>query len=261
MGKAEEAIQLLSNVCEQFERYCKQYNGKAAIKKQTWDSPLGPLDVAISRGDVFEKASLVYSDLEIGTPPMLAEKTGHKDPTLKARVLEIHLFPVNPHIPKVYIELRVHFTKNIILAGGTDIYPYFPNQEDHDLFADRMQQLCKHHGLDYEALRKVRADFFKSKYRKVNVGSHAGIYFFQLEEDKLPFFKDMAETFFKAYSEVVEKRKNTNYSQDDIEHKMKVHGEWVQWTLLEDDGTKFGLEKGIPLDALLGSILPPLAKF
>ena len=115
------------------------------------------------------------------------------------------------------------------------------------------------HGQDYDALRKVRADFFKSRYTEQNVGSHAGIYSFQLAAEHFPFFQEMAEAFFSAYALLINKRKDEVFSQKDIEYKNKLHGQWVQWILLEDEGTRFGLDKGIPAEALLGAILPPLA--
>lgn len=261
MSRAEEVIKFLNDVQSNFEGFCQRFNAGAEIEKKSWDSPLGPLHVAISRGDVLEKASSVYCDLEIDTPPVLAEKMGWQGTKMQALVLEIGIHPVNPHIPKGYIELRANIGQSVVLAGGTDIFPYLQNQDDIELFADRLKEVCRKHGQDYESMRKVRADFFKSKYRKEDVGSHAGIYFFYLEEEKFPFFKDMAEIFFKVYGELVEKRKNESFSQDEKEHKLKLHGEWAQWILLEDEGTKFGLEKGIPPDALLGAILPPVAKF
>jgi coproporphyrinogen III oxidase len=261
MSRAKEVIQFLHDIENQFEEFCQKFNIGVGLEKKLWDSPLGDIRVVISRGDVFEKASAIYCDLEIDTPPVLAEKTGAKDARMQALVLEIGIHPVNPYIPKGYIELRANIGESVVLAGGTDIFPYFPKQNDIDLFADRIKSICSKHGQDYESMRKVRADFFQSKYRKGSVGSHAGIYFFQLAEEKLPFFKDMAETFFDAYEELVKKRKAESFTQKDREHQRKLHGEWVQWILLEDDGTRFGLEKGIPPDALLGAILPPVAKF
>ena len=261
MSKEKEVINFLNDVQTQFEGFCQRFNAGAELEKKSWDSPLGPLNVAISRADVLEKASSVYCNLEIDTPPVLAEKMGWQGSKMKALVLEIGIHPVNPHIPKGYIELRANIAQNVVLAGGTDIFPYLPNQDDAALFADKIKQVCINHGQDYESMKKVRADFFKSKYRNENVGSHAGIYFFYLEEEKFSFFKDMTETFFKVYGELVEKRKDESYSRDEKELKLKLHGEWAQWILLEDEGTKFGLEKGIPPDALLGAILPPLAKF
>jgi len=124
-----------------------------------------------------------------------------------------------------------------------------------------MKELCKRHEQDYEKLRKVREDFFVSKYRKDKVGSHAGIYSFHLEEKDFEFFKDMAGTFFKTYGAIVEKGKGKSFTEEERALMLKTHGIWTQWILLEDEGTKYGLEKGIPPDALLGAILPPFATF
>jgi coproporphyrinogen III oxidase len=67
--------------------------------------------------------------------------------------------------------------------------------------------------------------------------------------------------FFQLYGETIERGKARHFTPEDVERKLLIHGIWTQWVLLEDEGTKYGLEKGIPPDALLGAILPPRATF
>jgi coproporphyrinogen III oxidase len=262
MEQINQVTDFLLSVQNKFEAFCAEFNQGVKIEKNSWDSKIGPTDVMISRGEVFEKASLVYCDLEIDTPPVLAEKLDKKGSRMRALVLEIGIHPNNPKVPKAYIELRANIVEDkVILAGGTDIFPYFENEEDVKYFAKEIKSVCDGHGQDYEALRKVRADFFQSKYRKCNVGSHAGIYFFYLEAEKIDFFKQMAETFFDAYKVIIENNKDKSFDQADIDYKYMLHGQWAQWILVEDEGTRFGLDMGIHPDALLGPILPPIAKF
>lgn len=261
MSIAEETIQFLKDTQQEFDGYCQKHNAGAELEKKSWDTPLGPVQVVLSRGKIFEKASYIYCDLEIETPPILAEKMGWHDKKMRALVLEIGLHPVNPHVPKGYIELRANIGDSVILAGGTDLFPYFPNDEDRDVFAQAIKDACAGHGVDYEALRKVRADFFQSKFRKVKVGYHAGIYTFHLGGDNLPFFRDMAKTFFATYGDIIQKRQTEPVSEADRQHQLKLHGQWAEWIMVEDEGTRFGLIKGIPPEALLGAILPPIATF
>ena len=262
MTDRNEIVGFLSGVSSQFEQFCLSHKPSGKVEKQTWDTPMGPLDVMRSSGEVFEKAGSIYCDLTIETPPVLAENLGQKGSTAEAFVLEINCYPVNPFIPRGYMELRVNITDRIVFAGGTDIFPYFPDaDEDSGFFAEGMKELCQSHGQDYVQLQKTRAEFFMSKYTKEKVGSHAGIYSFQLAEDTFPFFKGIAESFFSLYSEILSRGEGRNYTASDQEKKQKIHGLWAQWVLLEDEGTKYGLEKGIPPDALLGAILPPRAIF
>ena len=251
----------LQGVITQFDEFCSRFNFPETIEKNTWDSRLGPLDVYTSKGPVFEKASLIYCDLTIDTPPVLAEKLGQAGSTAEALVVEMNLFPVNPCVPKGYLELRVNITDKVVFAGGTDIFPYFNREDDSSSFANGIKKLCSQYGQDYSALRQARINFFKSKYRKGTVGSHAGIYSFHLEDSAFPFFQDLAATFFSLYGGIVEKRNTEAFTEHDIEHKLKLHGLWAEWILLEDSGTKYGLDQGIPAEALLGSILPPKATF
>lgn len=256
-----DVVTFLAGVNEQFEQFCTRYNPAGRVDKKSWETPMGRLDVVRSSGAVFEKAASIFCDLTIETPPVLAEKLGQKGSTAEAFVLEINCYPVNPHIPRGYMELRANITDTIVFAGGTDIFPYFPVEEDAAFFARGMQEMCGEHGKDYETLRKTRADFFISKFRNAKVGSHAGIYSFHLEAKDFLFVKDMAESFFRLYGILVEKGGKQNFTADEQERMRAIHGTWVEWVLLEDSGTRYGLEKGIPPEALLGAILPPQATF
>ena len=248
----------LADVIKRFEQFSLSHNPSGNVDTKSWDTPMGRLDVMKSGGDTFEKAGLIYCDLSIETPPVLAENLGQQGSKAQVYVLELNFYPHNPFIPRGYMELRANITDRLVLAGGTDIFPYFSrHDEDSTFFADGMNELCASHGQDYNQLQKTRADFFVSKYRKDKVGSHAGIYSFQLAEKDFTFFKEIAETFFRLYGEIVEKGKTRPFTPEDVESKLLIHGIWTQWILLEDEGTKYGLEKGIPPDALLGGILPP----
>lgn len=261
MLESSEVKKFLQEVSNHFENFCTLYNPKGRVERKSWDIDLGHLEVKTFRGETFEKASSIFCDLEIDIPPILAEKLGQKGTKAQVQVLEINLYPVNPYIPRGYIELRSNKTDRLVLAGGTDLFPYFPKDSDNTLFADGIKNLCSQHHKSYDELRKIRMDFFQSKYRKLKVGIHAGIYSFHLEENDYPFFQDLAQTFFKLYGNIVEKRRDEKFTDKEIEEKLKIHGLWVEWVLLEDEGTKFGLERGIPPDALLGAILPPKAVF
>ncbi len=261
MVKIEEVKDYLISVQKTFKDFCTRFNPETALVENCWDHKLGPLATAISRGMVFEKASWVYCDLMIDTPPELANQTGFKEPKMRCLVLEIAFHPQNPNVPKSYIELRAHNAGGVILAGGTDIFPYFANSKVEELFASRIQKICQQQGQDYEQLRRIRADFFQSKFRNTKVGSHTGIYSFALSGDAFDFIKAMTDTFFDTYSEIVQQYNCIEFTDDDKLQQQKLHGEWAEWILAEDEGTRFGLLQGIPPDALLGAILPPVARF
>ena len=183
MVEKNDVVTFLDDVIKRFEQFSLSHTSRGKVDTESWDTPMGRLDVMKSSGDIFEKAGLIYCDLAIETPPVLAEKLGQQGSKAQVYVLEINFYPHNPFIPRGYMELRVNITDTVVLAGGTDIFPYCSrHEEDNTFFADGMKELCASHGQDYNQLRKIRADFFVSKYRKEKVGSHAGIYSFQLPE-------------------------------------------------------------------------------
>jgi coproporphyrinogen III oxidase len=258
MPTGDQILDFLKDTRKRFDAFCKQFDPESEIEELNYDCPLGPLQqTAICRGKVLEKASCTLCDLEVDTPPMLYEQMEVKIPKMRALCLEATFFPGNPKVPKTYLELRANIAGDVILAGGTDIFPYFPNQEDHDLMATPIKALCAEHGQDYNALQKTRAEFFKSHYRNQKVGSQAGIYSFSLPESAFDFFTAMADTYFSVSEELVNKHKDEPCSPEDKALQSKLHGQWAQWIMLEDEGTLWGLRKGIPIDALLSAILPP----
>jgi len=251
----------LTDQKDRFTAFCGSCDPAGSDERKRWDCPLGAIETIVWRGAVFEKASAIYCDLEIETPPVLARTLGTQQQRMRALVLEMNLFPYNPRIPKGYMELRANMPGATILAGGTDLFPYDSDDEAGGMLAARLEEVCSRHGQDYQALRAVRADFFKSKYTGAKVGSHAGIYFFFLEERHFPFYRDMAAAFYDVYADIVGRRGGAPPTAQERQHMLRLHGQWAQWILLEDDGTRFGLDKGIPAEALLGAILPPLAAF
>ena len=251
----------LHNQKRVFEEFCRLYDTSGDFHAKDWICPLGTVEVLMWRGQIFEKASAIFCDLQIDTPQVLAQTLSTPPDVMRTLVLEINLFPANPHVPKGYVELRAHVVGKTIFAGGTDLFPYVEEQEAIETFSSHIHQLCRNHRQDYKALRNARANFFRSKYTGRNVGSHTGIYFFWLDQEDFPFFQDMASTFFQAYAEIISKRTALHVSAQERARMLSEHGQWVQWILLEDAGTRFGLDKGIPAEALLGAILPPLAAF
>jgi len=140
MVEKNDVVTFLDDVIKRFEQFSLLHNASKKVDTESWDTPMGRLDVMRSTGDTFEKAGLIYCDLAIETPPVLAEKLGQQGSKAQVYVLEINFYPHNPYIPRGYMELRVNITDTIVLAGGTDIFPYFSqHEEDSTFFADGMK--------------------------------------------------------------------------------------------------------------------------
>ncbi len=257
----DEMIDYFLEVEKRFVNFCDQFNGEGQAKRNSWDCAIGEVRNVIWRGDVFEKASAVYCNISVDTPQTLLSKMKNKVATMDALVLEINIFPNNPYIPKIYLELRANLTDKLILAGGTDIFPYYDNKKDEEIFAQRIARVCDDHNQEFSKLQKNRADFFKSKLTSEKVGAHAGIYIFSLDVECIKIFKDMADVFFDAYAEIIDLHSNDAYAGRDKIYQQVLHGKWAQWIMIEDEGTLFGLREGIPAEALLGGILPPIARY
>jgi len=86
MVDRNDIVAFMNDVSEQFEKFCSEYNPSGKADTQSWDTPMGRLDVVIQSGKVFEKAGSIFCDLEIETPPVLAKELGQKGSKAEAFV-------------------------------------------------------------------------------------------------------------------------------------------------------------------------------
>ena len=178
----------LMEVIERSLAFFKGYN-KTDFVKRSWEIPIGKVDVFVCEGDFFEKASIIYCDVNVDVPPTIAGDSKQGGGKANAKVLEIHTFPSNPRVPKIYIEFRSHASDTIYFAGGTDIFPAVPDEEALRDFQEGLEGLCNRHSKNYEELRQVRMGFFKSKYRQMEKFSTVGIYSFKWPPEDFNFIK------------------------------------------------------------------------
>jgi coproporphyrinogen III oxidase len=148
-------------------------------------------------------------------------------------------------------------------GGGADLNPALPYEEDTRSFHAALKAACDAHGSDYyDRYSKWCEEYFWLPHRKVARGV-GGIFYDRLEGDFDPnfaFTRAVGETFLKAFPPIVRRRMNSDWSQADMDRLLEFRGRYVEFNLLYDRGTIFGLKTNGNVDAILMS-LPPLAKW
>jgi coproporphyrinogen III oxidase len=168
----------------------------------------------------------------------------------------------NPKIPAFHFNTRFIVTSKEWFGGGMDATPSFNDKKEKKLIHQRLKKLCKLNNKDYNMYKKWCDAYFYLPHRKESRG--IGGVFFDYEtknwEKNFKFVQDLGIEFIDITKKIILNKKKLNWSQRDKEQQLYKRGRYVEFNLLYDRGTKFGLNSGGNIDSILMS-LPPLAKW
>ncbi|MEM7746683.1 MAG: oxygen-dependent coproporphyrinogen oxidase [Pseudomonadota bacterium] len=233
----------------------------------------GGLMSVMRGGRVFEKVgvnvSTVFGVLGERAQLAMASRKGipgmKDDPRFWASGISLVANMQNPHVPAVHMNTRMFWTPHAWwFGGGSDLNPCIEYEEDTSHFHSQQQAHLDPHGEDLYPRLKVWADeyfYIPHRHRARGVG---GIFMDDQcsgdWEADFALTQDIGRAFLPAYTPLVEKRRNTPWSEDDKNTQLVHRGLYAEYNLVYDRGTKFGLETGHDANAVLMS-LPPLAKW
>ena len=233
----------------------------------------GGVMATLKNGRIFEKVGVNVSAV-YGTLAPEAQKsiTARKaipelknDPRFWASGISLVAHMRNPLTPAIHLNTRMFWTPHAWwFGGGTDLNPSIQNDEDTIFFHQTLKSRCDMHNKNYYKKFKEWADeYFFIPHRKVARGV-GGIFFDDLctgnWEKDFAFTRDVGEAFLEAYIPIVKKHYLKEWTQEDKKIQEQKRGLYAEFNLVYDRGTKFGLQTGHNIDAVLMS-LPPTAKW
>jgi len=220
--------------------------------------------INVMKGTTFEKVgvncSAVWGDLE----PEFARNLPGDTTAFYATGISLVAHMVSPLVPAVHMNLRYIETDQGWFGGGTDLTPYFPYEEDVKDFHGSIKAACDTHHPDYyPKFKKWCDEYFFLPHRNEPRGV-GGIFFdYLLEgsfEERFAFIQSVGEAFLDVYPRIVDRRRKLPYTPEQREHQLYRRGRYVEFNLLYDRGTQFGLKTKGNVEAIFVS-LPPIVKW
>ena len=268
---------LRDELCNNFETIENDVDGPSEImglrpgqfKQTRWERPEGLAKggggvMSIMHGRVFEKIGVNVSTVfgEFSEQFRSAIPGAEEDPRFWASGVSLVAHPRSPKVPIAHMNTRMIITTKQWFGGGGDLTPIFPVTQDTEDFHSALKNACDLHDKKYyPKFKKWCDEYFYLPHRNEARGV-GGIFFDNLNtedwETDMAFTKDIGKTFKNIYSDIVNRHASEPWSREDKQTQLIKRGRYVEFNLIHDRGTKFGLMTGGNTEAILMS-LPPLA--
>jgi coproporphyrinogen III oxidase len=211
-------------------------------------------------GALFEKAGVSVSEVEGGLDPAFARRLQGDGLSFAAVGLSLVLHPRSPMVPTVHMNVRfIQRGATGWFGGGSDLTPYYLFDEDARHFHATLRDVCERHAVEpgaWEKYKRAADAYFYLRHRGEHRGV-GGIFFEDLPGDpraQLRFVTDVARAFLPAYLPIVERRRALPYGDAERRWQEIRRGRYVEFNLVLDRGTTFGLETGGRTESILMSL-------
>ena len=249
-------------------------DGQSFVRDE-WDRPTGGGGVSriIENGNLFERGGVMFSHVHgDGLPASAsASRPSIAGKSFEAMGVSLVIHPRNPYVPTVHLNVRFFSTVATDaepavwwFGGGMDLTPYYGFEKDAVRFHGACKEALDPFGAEYyPRYKKWCDDYFFLKHRNEARGI-GGVFFDDLNEpgfeQSFALTQSIGDAFLSAYPEIVRRRRDNDYGERERNFQLYRRGRYVEFNLVFDRGTLFGLQSGGRTEAILVS-MPPLARW
>ncbi|MBT7280196.1 MAG: oxygen-dependent coproporphyrinogen oxidase [Rhodobiaceae bacterium] len=266
-------LSLRNRLCESLESLEPE---GALFERKKWHrgdgtQDLGGGEMSMLHGIAFEKAGVHISTVhgEFSEDFRSQVAGAEEDPRFWASGISVIIHPTNPHAPTAHMNTRMVVTTKGWFGGGGDLTPMLdlartPDHEDTRAFHAAYQEACDKHDASYYPRFKAECDaYFYLPHRQETRGT-GGIFYDHLDsgdwDADFSFTQDVGLAFLQSYPKIAERRIHLPYDESHREEQLARRGRYVEFNLLYDRGTMFGLKTGGNVESILSS-MPPMVKW
>ena len=249
-------------------------DGNREFTTESWERPEGGGGISrvLAEGDVIEKGGVNFSHVMGAEMP--ASATQHRPElagrSFRAMGISVVIHPRNPHAPTSHANVRMFLAEKDgeppvwWMGGGFDLTPYSGYQEDAVSWHSTARAACDPFGSDvYPRLKKWCDDYFFLPHRQEPRGI-GGLFYDDLNEwgfdQTFAFMRSVGDSYLQAYLPILERRKDAPWTESERQWQLYRRGRYVEFNLVYDRGTLFGLQSNGRTEAILMS-LPPLVRW
>lgn len=269
---------LRDNICKSFEdledaltgsEFADQEPGRFEVTP--WDRPRengvdsGGGEMSVMRGRVFEKVGVNISTVYGHFTPEFAKQIpgAEENPEFWASGISLVAHMRSPLVPAVHMNTRHIVTSQSWFGGGADLTPMYVDEDDKKFFHQEFQKTCDKHDPEYyPKFKKWCDEYFFLPHRNEPRGI-GGIFYDYLQtpddssfKNHFSFTQDVGKCFLNTYRQIVARHMNKQWTQEQREHQLIKRGRYVEFNLIHDRGTLFGLKTNGNVDAILMSMPP-----
>ena len=266
-------------ICAEFEVIEREMGGDASFERKPWEregngepnesgSVLhGGGEISLMKGEVFEKVGVNISEVHGTFAPEFAAKIPGAEESkgeFWAAGVSLVAHMASPLVPAVHMNTRMIVTSKSWFGGGADLTPMFEDKADTADFHAAWKDCCGRHKVaDYEEYKAWCDRYFFLPHRNEPRGI-GGIFYDYLDsgdwDTDLAFTQDVGRTFNTIYPDLVRRSMRKDWTEEQRERQLVKRGRYVEFNLLHDRGTQFGLKTGGNTEAILMS-MPPVVKW
>jgi len=272
----EQFVSYIKNLQDQITSKLEAIDGKATFKEDLWKRTEGGggRTRVIEDGNVIEKGGVNISEVHGPLAPAMQQYFNVGDVDFFACGLSLVIHPKNPYAPTVHANWRyfemLDKAGNLVdswFGGGQDLTPYYLFEEDAQHFHQTCKTACDKHDPEFYPQYKMRCDEYFYNAHRGEARGLGGLFFDYLKatdersmQDWYNFVTEVGDSFLTAYAPILEKRKDLAYSEKERNWQEVRRGRYVEFNLVHDKGTLFGLKTNGRIESILMS-LPPAVQW